>query len=95
VARRFQADTVILFMGAARVEAVGPHHLTLTADEGVAVARLMPDAVTVPLHDECREHFSEGREVIERTFSGAGLSDRLVWGEPGRRVTIPPENNAS
>ena len=95
VARRFPVATAILFMGAARVEAVGPQHLTLTADEGVAVARLMPEAVIVPLHYEGWEHFSEGREVIERGFSAAGLGGRLIWGKPGRRVEISSENNAS
>ena len=95
VARRFRVGTAILFMGAAHVEAVGPQDLTLTADEGVAVARLMPDATIVPLHYEGWEHFSEGREVIERTFSGAGLGGRLIWGEPGRRVAIPSGNSAS
>src|SRR5439155_7242071 len=34
VARRFEIHTVVLFMGAARVPAVGSHHLTMTATEG-------------------------------------------------------------
>jgi L-ascorbate metabolism protein UlaG (beta-lactamase superfamily) len=89
VARRFPVRRAVLFMGAARVEAVGPQHLTMTADEGVAVARAMPKAVIVPLHFEGWTHFSEGREVIEQTFAKAGLLDRLVWGEPGRRIDVP------
>lgn len=79
IARRFQVTRAILFMGAARVKAVGPDHLTFTAEEGVAVARLMPKAEIVPLHCEGWEHFTEGRDVITRTFSDAGLLDRLVW----------------
>ncbi|HEY6222518.1 MAG TPA: MBL fold metallo-hydrolase [Gemmatimonadales bacterium] len=39
VARRFPVTVALLFMGAARVREVGPHHLTLTAAEGVATAR--------------------------------------------------------
>jgi L-ascorbate metabolism protein UlaG (beta-lactamase superfamily) len=95
VARRFQVGTAILFMGAARVQAVGPQHLTLTADEGVAVARLIPGAVIVPLHYDSWDHFSEGREVIELAFRAARLSDRLIWGEPGKRVEIPTKGHAS
>ena len=45
VARRFHVTVAVLFMGAARVREVGPAHLTLTAEEGVEVARAMPDAV--------------------------------------------------
>ena len=79
IARRFHITRAILFMGAARVKAVGPDHLTLTAEEAVAVARVMPDAAITPLHYEGWEHFTEGRDVIARTFSEAGLLDRLIW----------------
>jgi L-ascorbate metabolism protein UlaG (beta-lactamase superfamily) len=79
VARRFHITHAILFMGAARVAAVGPDHLTFTAEEAVEVARLMPDAHIVPLHFDGWEHFTEGRDVITRTFADAGLEARLRW----------------
>ena len=79
VARRFRVTRAVLFMGAARVAAVGPDHLTFTAEEAVEVARLMPDADIVPLHFEGWEHFTEGRDAISRTFAGAGLEQRLHW----------------
>jgi L-ascorbate metabolism protein UlaG (beta-lactamase superfamily) len=79
IARRFHITRAILFMGAARVKAVGPDHLTFTAEEGVAVARLMPDAAITPLHYEGWEHFTEGRDIIAATFSEAGLLNRLIW----------------
>jgi L-ascorbate metabolism protein UlaG (beta-lactamase superfamily) len=88
VARRFDVRVAVLFLGAARVAAVGPAHLTLTADEGVAVARTFPNAVLLPLHYEGWEHFSESRAEIERAFSVAGLSDRLRWPEPGRPLVV-------
>jgi hypothetical protein len=49
VARRADVRVAFLNMGAARVAEVGPAHLTFTAEEGVEVARAMPQAMIVPL----------------------------------------------
>jgi len=88
VARRFEIHTVVLFMGAARVPAVGSHHLTMTATEGTQVAHAFPRAMIVPLHFEGWAHFSESREVITRAFDRAGLTGRLQWPELGRTISI-------
>jgi L-ascorbate metabolism protein UlaG (beta-lactamase superfamily) len=88
VAKRFTIDTVVAFMGAARVAAVGPAHLTLTAEEGVEVARAFPRATIIPLHFEGWEHFSEGRTQIQSAFDRAGLSTRLRWPVPGVRIEL-------
>ncbi len=79
VARRFKVRTAVLFLGAARVWAVGNFHLTMTAEEAVAAARTFEAAEIVPLHFEGWAHFSEGRAEIERAFDRAGLSHRLRW----------------
>jgi L-ascorbate metabolism protein UlaG (beta-lactamase superfamily) len=89
VARRFPVTVAVLSMGAARVKEVGPAHLTLTAEEGVEVARAMPNAAIVPVHFEGWAHFSEGREAITAAFAAAGLAERLVWPTPGVRTTVP------
>jgi L-ascorbate metabolism protein UlaG (beta-lactamase superfamily) len=83
VAGRFDVRTAILFMGAARVPAVGPDHLTMTAAEGIEAARAFPNAVIVPLHFEGWAHFSESRDQIQGTFAAAGMAERLQWLEPG------------
>lgn len=88
VASRFPVKAALLNLGAARVPAVGPFHLTMTALGGVEAARAFPDAAIVPLHFEGWEHFSEGRAEIARAFAEAGLTDRLHWPEPGRRIAI-------
>ena len=88
VARRFSVGTVIAFMGAARVRAVGPSHLTLTAEEGVELARAFPDATIIPLHFEGWTHFSEGRAEIGTAFAHAGLAARLRWPVAGRSVEL-------
>jgi L-ascorbate metabolism protein UlaG (beta-lactamase superfamily) len=88
VSQRFSIQIAILFMGAARVAAAGPSHLTFTADEGVEAARSFPNATIIPLHYEGWEHFSESRKQIEEAFAAAGLEDRLKWMEPGRASEV-------
>lgn len=79
VIQRFpRITTAVLFLGAARVSAAAPH-ITLTAEEGVRIARALPAATIVPVHYEGWKHFSEGRDDITRTFAAAGLEDRLRW----------------
>ncbi len=87
VARRFPATVAMLFMGAAKVEAVGPWNLTFTAQEAVEAAKALSRATIVPLHYEGWKHFSESRIEIERAFRDAGLARRVTWLERG----IPTE----
>ncbi|HZT77664.1 MAG TPA: MBL fold metallo-hydrolase [Vicinamibacterales bacterium] len=88
VARRFDVRVALLFLGAARVAAVGNARLTLSAEEGVTAARAMPDAAIVPMHFEGWKHFSEGRPEIEGAFASAGLASRLVWPTAGQSVEL-------
>ena len=88
VARRFSVSVAVVFMGAARIREVGPAHLTLTAEEGVRVARAMPNARIVPLHFEGWGHLSEGRAEIDAAFAEAGMPDRLCWPVPGIATDI-------
>src|SRR5262249_41069093 len=88
IGRRFGVDVAILNMGAAKVAAAGPHALTFTADEGVALARAWPRARIVPLHYEGWEHFTEGETQIASVFDEAGLTERVAWLRPGARTKI-------
>jgi L-ascorbate metabolism protein UlaG (beta-lactamase superfamily) len=88
VSERFRVRTAVLFMGAARVRAVGDFHLTFTGAEGVEAARAFPDAAIVPVHYEGWEHFSESRPEIDEAFQRAGLGHRLCWLPPGEAVAI-------
>jgi L-ascorbate metabolism protein UlaG (beta-lactamase superfamily) len=81
VARWFNITTAVLNMGAAKVQAAGPAPLTMTAEDGIQVARAMPNATIVPLHFEGWAHFTESRQIIEQTFREAGLEDRLRWAD--------------
>ena len=88
VGERFPVRTALLFLGAAKVQAVGDWNLTFTAAEAVAAARALRDAEIVPLHFEGWEHFSESRTDVENAFMRAGLSHRLRWPSPGRVMSL-------
>ena len=88
ISRKFSIRVAILFMGAARVAAVGPWHLTFTAGEGVEAAQAFKDALIVPVHFEGWDHFSESRADIQAAFTEAKLGDRLRWLEPGRATDL-------
>ena len=83
VAKRFEPMIAVLFMGAARIPAVGPAHLTMTAEEGIYAARAFANAIILPLHFEGWEHLSESRQDIERAFGAVRLEQRLRWPMPG------------
>jgi L-ascorbate metabolism protein UlaG (beta-lactamase superfamily) len=89
VARRFPVRIASLNMGAARVPAVGPFPLTMTAEDGIRAAGAFSEATIVPLHYEGWEHFSESREVISRAFDAAGINGRVRWMEAGTATAVP------
>jgi len=89
VARRFEIHAAVLFMGAARVPAVGPDALTMTAEDGIQAARALSHATIIPLHYEGWAHFTESREVIARAFNEAGIGPRVRWMELGATLAVP------
>ncbi len=62
--------------------------LTLDAQRAVAVARLMPDAVVVPVHADGWAHFTEPVDAVVRAFADAGLADRLQVVVPGEETPL-------
>jgi L-ascorbate metabolism protein UlaG (beta-lactamase superfamily) len=86
VAERFpKVNVVLAHLGAA---SYGPLRFTMNAKEGVALARLFPEATIVPVHYDGWTHFKEGRSHVEAAFAAAGLAERLLWLERGVTRTI-------
>ena len=77
----------VLFMGAAHVPVL-PTNITLSADEGVRIARSLPNATIVPVHYEGWKHFTEARPQIAQTFAAAGLEPRLLWLSPAKPTAL-------
>ncbi|MFI5227717.1 MAG: MBL fold metallo-hydrolase [Gemmatimonadales bacterium] len=88
VGRRFDVDVALLNVGAAKVAVAGPHALSFTAEDAVALANAWPRAAIVPLHFEGWTHFTEGHAEIATAFGAAGASGRLHWLPPGRPVRM-------
>ncbi|GAA1557765.1 MBL fold metallo-hydrolase [Kribbella sancticallisti] len=70
-------DVAVLFAGAARTPLLGGAPLTLTSEAAVEAARFLAPAAIVPVHTEGWAHFSEGPEVLAKTFAAAGLDLHL------------------
>jgi L-ascorbate metabolism protein UlaG (beta-lactamase superfamily) len=82
-----EIDVALLFAGAARTPSIDAP-LTLTAADAVEAARLLGDALVVPVHADSWAHFSEGLDDVVRAFADAGLSDRLRVLEPGLATAV-------
>lgn len=77
VSRRFRIRTAVLFVGAARVAAVGPWHLTFTAVEGV-------EAATGPSRTPASATACGGsRASFRRRWSSASRIPAREYGTPG------------
>jgi L-ascorbate metabolism protein UlaG (beta-lactamase superfamily) len=77
VAQRFCIGAVVLFAGAARVQARGPFHLTMNAEDAIATAHSFPNACIFPVHHHGWEHFSENQQTLIDAFAKQGLAHRL------------------
>ena len=77
ISQRFCITAVVLFAGAARVEARGPFHLTMNAEDAVATAHTFPKARIFPVHHQGWEHFSENQQILIDAFAQQNLSHRL------------------
>jgi L-ascorbate metabolism protein UlaG (beta-lactamase superfamily) len=89
VARRFSIHTAVLFLGAARVEIVGPFPLTMTAKHAIRAAIAFPDARIIPVHFEGWKHYSESRADVESIFRAYKLEERLLWINSGETKQLP------
>jgi len=86
VARRFPAQLVLLFAGAAQTR--GPFNLTMNTNDAIETAHAFARAAIVPLHYEGWAHFSQGRGDLEAAFEALGIGPRLRLLEPGIATAI-------
>ncbi len=86
VAQRFSVSAIVLFAGAARLAARGPHPLTMDHKDAIATARAFPNARIFPVHQHGWEHFSESPQALVDAFAADGRLDRLEVLHPGETV---------
>jgi L-ascorbate metabolism protein UlaG (beta-lactamase superfamily) len=81
------ADVALLFAGGARLPYLDAF-LTLPSVGAADVARILGARSVVPVHFEGWEHFSDGRESLQKAFEEAGLADRLALAERGEAIAL-------
>jgi L-ascorbate metabolism protein UlaG (beta-lactamase superfamily) len=78
VARRFEVDVAVLFVGGANVGRFGDEPMTMNGRRASAAADLFDHAVVVPVHHTDWAHFVDPLSAVEERFAATGKSDRLV-----------------
>jgi L-ascorbate metabolism protein UlaG (beta-lactamase superfamily) len=82
-------DAVVLHAGAARVPGkFRDRALSLDSVRAAAAAAVLGAPVVLAAHYDGWDHFSEGRDDIERAFDDAGLSSRLRAPQHGTWVDL-------
>ena len=71
VPSRLQIGTALMHLGRVRFPITGPLHYTMTGSEAVELCGLVKPHTAIPVHYEGWQHFTEGREELERAFAGA------------------------
>jgi L-ascorbate metabolism protein UlaG (beta-lactamase superfamily) len=66
----------------------GPIRFTMDAKDDVKAARKLNPRTIIPIHFEGWKLFSQGKSVIEKEFSQAGLSNKLHWLSIGKATEI-------
>jgi L-ascorbate metabolism protein UlaG (beta-lactamase superfamily) len=93
VARRFNANVVLLFAGSAQTR--GPFHLTMDTNDAIETAQAFPDAVIVPVHYEGWAHFKQSGDDLLKAFNTLGFGSRLQLLEPGVVTAIDPRRRVA
>ena len=88
VARRFKADIVLLFAGAAQTR--GPFNLTMNVNDAIETAHHFPDAMIVPVHCEGWAHFKQTCADLHTSFKALGIDGRLRLLPPGVPTDVVP-----
>ena len=83
------ASIALLNIGKAQAP-VGEEPLQITLD-GADAAKLFREIgadILVPMHYESWTHFSESKTAFVAELEKAGISDKVLWLEPGAKTTI-------
>lgn len=80
----------MLHLGGVRFPVTGPVRYTMTAQEAVALCRLVRPRSAIPIHYEGWTHFRQGRAAIDRQLGNApaDIRQRLRWLPVGVGVQI-------
>lgn len=90
VAARLEVGTAVVHLGGVRFPISGPLHYTMTAAQAAELLAAIGPRTTIPIHYEGWKHFRQGREEVEREWSGApaALRESVRWLPLGEAIAI-------
>ena len=89
IADRFApVDVAVLFAGKVSTPLLDGADLTLSSESAAKAARRLGAATVVGVHTEGWTHFTEGPTDLRAAFDTAGIGDRLLVPDPGRRHEV-------
>jgi L-ascorbate metabolism protein UlaG (beta-lactamase superfamily) len=86
VAKRYPAQYVFIFAGAAQVR--GPFNVTMSTNDAMDTALAFPDAMIIPLHYEGWKHYTQNEKDIKISYKVLGIDQRLKILEAGALNTF-------
>jgi L-ascorbate metabolism protein UlaG (beta-lactamase superfamily) len=87
VSERYQPAYVFIFAGGAQPR--GPFNVTMGTNDAIDTAYKFPKATIIPLHYEGWSHYTQGGDVLRRSFDALGVGDRLRMLTPGVTEALP------
>lgn len=87
VSERYQPAYVFIFAGGAQPR--GPFNVTMGTNDALDTAYKFPEATIIPLHYEGWSHYTQGQDVLRRSFDTLGVGNRLKVLTPGITETLP------
>jgi L-ascorbate metabolism protein UlaG (beta-lactamase superfamily) len=75
IARRFNPSYVFVFAGGAQPR--GPFNVTMSTNDAIDTSHVFPEAIIIPLHYEGWSHYTQGGDVLSRSFNALGIGERL------------------
>lgn len=87
VSERYNPAYIFVFAGAAQPR--GPFNVTMDSNDAIDTAYKFPNATIIPLHYEGWSHYTQGQDVLRRSFDALGVGNRLKILTPGVTVSLP------
>jgi L-ascorbate metabolism protein UlaG (beta-lactamase superfamily) len=87
VAKRYNPAYVFVFAGGAQPR--GPFFVTMSTNDAIDTSHVFPQAVIIPLHYEGLSHYTQGQDVLSRSFKALGIGDRLRILNAGIAESLP------
>jgi L-ascorbate metabolism protein UlaG (beta-lactamase superfamily) len=87
VAKRFNPAYVFAFAGGAQPR--GPFFVTMSTNDVIDTSHVFPQAIIIPLHYEGWSHYTQGQDVLSKSFNALGVGNRLRILRAGITESLP------